>query len=361
MASYPSSFYCPLTRKLMTDPVVDSEGYTYERDAIEKWITKSAVSPLTGNSLASGDLKPNRALKVAIAELTGVNTAADDLSRDFKPVHSSLSPPVTDRDSFSIAVNTDGVRTLSDESVAKSIDEDWILQAVETLITPQGLSTPGVSRDELIAIIYQVLLWRGAIPVGEIGKCLQSLFQDDTMMTFIKTHYKGLKKFIESNKEYFLVGRDHAYNPVVQLNPSTAPPQCSSVEQFFASLTAEQSSPTPQAADEWSGEAFPPPYFGHMDSSTDSFSSQTSQSPDRFRKSDSSPYTRDVWSLSDRDRDGGGLRRRVSSMNHIDHHSGPSPAEAARKKRPSVGGGHARPRLNGRSRFSSFPYGEEVI
>ena len=107
----------------MNDPVVDSEGYTYERDAIEKWLMKSVVSPLTGNSLASGDLKPNRALKVAIAELSGVNTTADDLSRDFKPVHSSLSPPVTDRDSFSVAVNTDGVRTLSDESVAKSIDE----------------------------------------------------------------------------------------------------------------------------------------------------------------------------------------------------------------------------------------------
>ncbi len=125
-------------------------------------------------------------------------------------------------------------------------------------------------------------------------------------------------------------------------------------------IFTQQSSPNAQVVDEWSGEAFPPPYFGHLDSSTDSISSQTSVSPDRFRKSDSSSYPRDVWSLSDRDRDGGGMRRRVSSMNHMDHHVGLSSADAARKKRPSVGG-HARPRINGRSRFSSFPYGEEVI
>ena len=32
-----SSFLCPITQEVMTDPVLTSDGYTYERDAIEHW------------------------------------------------------------------------------------------------------------------------------------------------------------------------------------------------------------------------------------------------------------------------------------------------------------------------------------
>lgn len=31
------SFYCPITASLMYDPVVDREGNSYERFAIEQW------------------------------------------------------------------------------------------------------------------------------------------------------------------------------------------------------------------------------------------------------------------------------------------------------------------------------------
>ena len=32
-----SSFLCPITQEVMTDPVLTSDGHTYERDAIEHW------------------------------------------------------------------------------------------------------------------------------------------------------------------------------------------------------------------------------------------------------------------------------------------------------------------------------------
>jgi len=31
----PKGFYCPITKTLMVDPVIDPEGNTYERSAIE--------------------------------------------------------------------------------------------------------------------------------------------------------------------------------------------------------------------------------------------------------------------------------------------------------------------------------------
>lgn len=61
-------FYCPITSDLMRDPVIDHEGNTYERDAIEAWIDRHMTSPITRNRLTRDDLRPNRALKNSIEE-----------------------------------------------------------------------------------------------------------------------------------------------------------------------------------------------------------------------------------------------------------------------------------------------------
>lgn len=60
------SFYCPITGGLMVDPVIDTDGNTWERDAIVTWIERRGLSPITRNALAVDDLVPNRALKDAI-------------------------------------------------------------------------------------------------------------------------------------------------------------------------------------------------------------------------------------------------------------------------------------------------------
>ena len=63
-----ASLYCPITGDLMIDPVVDSEGNTYERIAIESWIDGHKTSPITRNVITLEDLRPNRSLKNAIEE-----------------------------------------------------------------------------------------------------------------------------------------------------------------------------------------------------------------------------------------------------------------------------------------------------
>ena len=54
---------CPITGSLMTDPVMDTEGNTYERAAIEEWLLKSQTSPVTRTSLTSDKLTPNRNIR----------------------------------------------------------------------------------------------------------------------------------------------------------------------------------------------------------------------------------------------------------------------------------------------------------
>lgn len=77
----PPELLCPLTKRIMTDPVFCADGYTYERSAIEQHIASQqellahigmadsarVTSPLTKQPLESTQLFPNRAIQAALA------------------------------------------------------------------------------------------------------------------------------------------------------------------------------------------------------------------------------------------------------------------------------------------------------
>ena len=66
----PADFICPVNLTLMADPVVASDGHTYEREAIQEWLgTGSMLSPKTNEPLAHTHLTANHATHGAIAEL----------------------------------------------------------------------------------------------------------------------------------------------------------------------------------------------------------------------------------------------------------------------------------------------------
>ncbi|CAD7930864.1 unnamed protein product [Amoebophrya sp. A25] len=75
----PDSFFCPITKDPLTDPVLCDDGYTYEREAIATWLQQARReiddwtgfpapprSPLTNLPLRSLTLTPNIALRQAI-------------------------------------------------------------------------------------------------------------------------------------------------------------------------------------------------------------------------------------------------------------------------------------------------------
>ena len=53
---------CPITQEVMREPVIDSEGNTYEKSAILEWLKTSNKSPVTRNVISASQLIPNRAL-----------------------------------------------------------------------------------------------------------------------------------------------------------------------------------------------------------------------------------------------------------------------------------------------------------
>ncbi len=77
----PSEFFCPITQDVMSDPVLTTDGFTYDRSAITTWFHGSNLSPLTGLRLESRDLQPNDALlEQIIAWTRTVSDAANESS-----------------------------------------------------------------------------------------------------------------------------------------------------------------------------------------------------------------------------------------------------------------------------------------
>jgi Mg-chelatase subunit ChlD len=71
-ATMNQNFLCPITQAVMTDPVIGSDGITYERTAIEQWFSLGhTTSPVTRAPMTSQSLVPNYALKALIEEGTG--------------------------------------------------------------------------------------------------------------------------------------------------------------------------------------------------------------------------------------------------------------------------------------------------
>ena len=63
----PSHFICPISQCIMKNPVIASDGNTYEESQIKQWMERSNESPISREPLRA-DLVTNRALKEAIEQ-----------------------------------------------------------------------------------------------------------------------------------------------------------------------------------------------------------------------------------------------------------------------------------------------------
>ncbi|PNT76885.1 hypothetical protein BRADI_1g55240v3 [Brachypodium distachyon] len=65
----PAHFICPILKEIMNDPLMASDGFTYEAEAIRRWLDDGNLrSPMTNLALPNCNLIPNRALRSSIQE-----------------------------------------------------------------------------------------------------------------------------------------------------------------------------------------------------------------------------------------------------------------------------------------------------
>ncbi|KAG2284332.1 hypothetical protein Bca52824_055552 [Brassica carinata] len=64
----PSHFICPLLKRVMKEPCVAADGYTYDREAIQDWLRENDTSPVTNLPLPDKNILANYTLYSAIME-----------------------------------------------------------------------------------------------------------------------------------------------------------------------------------------------------------------------------------------------------------------------------------------------------
>lgn len=67
-SAVPPRFHCPLTQKVMDDPIKTPQGISYERSAIMKWLKEQDTCPVTDKPLSASQLTPNTQLQCEIDE-----------------------------------------------------------------------------------------------------------------------------------------------------------------------------------------------------------------------------------------------------------------------------------------------------
>ena len=90
MTEIPQEFLCPINLTIMKDPVIMSDGQTYERKAIEKALKISPLSPITKKPLNMEDATTNYSLKSLIQKflekgVNGVNTGVKSITLMMTP------------------------------------------------------------------------------------------------------------------------------------------------------------------------------------------------------------------------------------------------------------------------------------
>lgn len=78
--NYPTDLCCPISKDIMIEPVMMSDGHTYDKENIEKWLQKNNKSPLT-NEILKPDITINFNLKKLIEDYKEKNT--DEIKREF--------------------------------------------------------------------------------------------------------------------------------------------------------------------------------------------------------------------------------------------------------------------------------------
>lgn len=108
----------------------------------------------------------------------------------------------------------DYLQWLTSESDPLGVDVDELRENIRYCAL---LLQEEVTDSAIYTLSKQILVEKGSVPVGEIGKLLQEATANPSLSQILKDKYGGLKRFLESRPETFFISHDHPFNPHVYL------------------------------------------------------------------------------------------------------------------------------------------------
>eukprot|EP01034_Spumella_vulgaris_P024502 gene24502-30855_t len=126
---------------------------------------------------------------------------------------SNLLAHLFTEDNRSRAQQFEPVSVSGDDSVSQSTSIAEILEMIsftETAIEAK------ITAETITSLVLQVLK-DGPIPIGMIGKHLQTMTNNDNLPKILRREFKGLKNILVACPHLFRIGDNHEFNPLVYL------------------------------------------------------------------------------------------------------------------------------------------------
>jgi len=218
--STPAHFICPISGEIFEDPVMASDGQTYERKGITKWIKQkgsNATSPLTGLKLKTKVLTPNHSMKSLVAEWQQKNKNGKHLEKSLKYLAGELITASSSEELIRVINNISNVIQSSDKVLVtmKKLDK-WTSIVDDELLTAEVISSFDVLKSQVLVITNKKEIELKQL--SDINKC-QSLMmekkQEESMQIDIE-HKKVYDKY-EKSKAAFEKARAKMNNDELEL------------------------------------------------------------------------------------------------------------------------------------------------
>jgi len=150
-------FKCPKNKEIMVDPVTTADGYTFERCIIEDHLQTHDTNPVTGETLSSKSLIPNRALKNLIRIWQAFSEGSSE--NLFKAWEPDLECPI----SYELCENP--VLTAEGFTYNKQNVSDWFKNHNTNPVTNTPLANTNLVPNRVLQKFIQV--WKQLKPLTE--------------------------------------------------------------------------------------------------------------------------------------------------------------------------------------------------
>ena len=95
-----STITCPITQEIMIEPVQGSDGKTYEKEAIIRWLQHHGTSPETRQAMQISSLKENYAIKYLIDQYNKNKSSISDSDQTIDDEFTKQSPLINFKTSY---------------------------------------------------------------------------------------------------------------------------------------------------------------------------------------------------------------------------------------------------------------------
>lgn len=159
-------FICSITQAEMEDPVVlERDGYSYDRAAIETWLAQNQTSPLTGLPLDNKNIWVNHALKQVISAVCAN-----------QPFHSFFLCPLTGLPMKDPVILADG-HSYERAAIQNSLKENAISPVTKELLSTKEIFPNHTLKSVIEAAPEYAILEKAAPPLKKVYASNESVRQ----------------------------------------------------------------------------------------------------------------------------------------------------------------------------------------